>query len=113
MKWGINQVNLKSIKKKTFYFHWSTAHHKNEQSRLEKAVINYNTVNEFCALKPAKTISVGSINLMKHMLCSSLHNCNCTGCSFLAQQLSQDVPAQAGFICGKSVVFRDTINGHL
>ena len=53
---------------KTFYFHQSVAHHKNEQSRLEKAGIIYNNVNEFCTLKQAKTISLGSIHLMKHML---------------------------------------------
>jgi hypothetical protein len=53
---------------KIFYFHWSTAHHKNEQSLLEKAVTIYNNVNEFCTLKPAKTISLGSIRLTKHML---------------------------------------------
>jgi len=77
---------------KTFYFHWSTAHHKNEQSRLEKAVIIYNNVNEFCTLKPAKTISLGSIHLMKHML-SVCITVSCTGCSFSAEQLSQDIPA--------------------
>jgi hypothetical protein len=96
---------------KTFYFHQSIAHHKNEQSRFEKAVIIYNNVNEFCTLKPAKTISLGSIHLMKHML--SLHNCSYAGCSFSAEQLSQKVPVHAGFICDKSVMFRDMINGHL
>jgi hypothetical protein len=90
MKWGINQVNLKSLKKtKTFYFHQSIAHHKNEQSRLEKAVIIYNNVNEFCTLKPAKTIFPGSIHLMKHMRSGCV---SYTGCSFSAEQLSQDVP---------------------
>lgn len=38
---------------------------------LEKAVIIYNNVNEFCILKPAKTISLGSMHLMKHMLLSA------------------------------------------
>ena len=53
---------------KTFYFHQFKAHHKNEHSRLQKAVIIYNNVNEFCTLKRAKTISLGSTHLMKHML---------------------------------------------
>jgi len=53
---------------KTSYYHQSIANHKNEYSRHEKAVIIYNNVNECCTLKPAKTISLGSIHLMKHML---------------------------------------------